>query len=97
MSDDFFVTPLTGLTDADGDGAADNLVAGENATGEYLVTVTVDMVDDDANVMNTGTDSGFNATGDPRSDSDTATVTSQEADLSLSKGVDNAMPLVART
>ena len=69
--DDFTVTLTSGLTDIDGDGAADDLAGGAVATGEAFVTIT-----SVGTVVNTATVTGDDAIIQPTTltDTDTATV-----------------------
>ncbi|WP_344116980.1 DUF7507 domain-containing protein, partial [Nocardioides marmoribigeumensis] len=72
-SDDFTVA-LTGLTDVDGDGQADDLAAGGVAYGEKVMTITVPQV---GTYTNTAAVRGYTFPGDdtlPLTDSDTAAV-----------------------
>ncbi|UCH26876.1 MAG: hypothetical protein JSV66_04300, partial [Trueperaceae bacterium] len=77
-SDDFTVS-LTGLSDLDGDGTADDLPAGGSATGEALVTFNTI-----GTYVNTALATGADAIVEPilYSDSDTASVTVQTAPFS---------------
>jgi len=71
---DDFMVPLAGLTDEDGDGFADDLAPGASASGEVLKTIS-----GTGTFTNTATASGTDErSGDPISDSDSATVTASE-------------------
>ncbi len=76
-SDDFFVA-LSGLTDVDGDGDADDLAAGGSASGEAFVTLTIS-----GSVVNTATASGDDAIIQPTTltDTDTAEVVVNDPDF----------------
>jgi len=75
-ADDFWVT-LTGLTDEDGDGEADDLAAGGTATGSAPVTLHTEGTFVNSNVVNTATATGYDSIlyPTPYTDTDIATVT----------------------
>lgn len=75
LSDDILgAVTLTGLTDADSDGAADDLAVGATATGTKTGTLTQAQVDAGL-VTNIGTASGTGTNGQAVTDTDTNTVT----------------------
>lgn len=73
-SDDFTV-PLTGLTDQDADGVADDLAPGGTAHGEAVVALL-----SPGSVVNTGTATGYDAIANPTvyTSTDVATVVVQD-------------------
>ncbi|HBL10816.1 MAG TPA: hypothetical protein DD379_05315, partial [Cyanobacteria bacterium UBA11162] len=99
MSDDFQVT-LSGLTDIDGDGQADDLAAGATATGTAQVTLSTN-----GTVVNTATATGADSIVQPMTltDSDTATVIVQGTpDINVTKtanveSVDSAGDIITYT
>jgi uncharacterized repeat protein (TIGR01451 family) len=78
--DDFDVT-LTGLTNQDGDGSADDLAAGATATGQSAPRVFNAV----GSVTNVATVSGVSSTGGQFSDTDTATVVVTRPGLTIVK------------
>ncbi|TWT13897.1 DUF11 domain-containing protein [Reyranella sp. CPCC 100927] len=79
------ITLTSGLTDADGDGSADDLAVGATATGTATATLTQGQVDAGA-VTNLATASGTPPTGSNVADTDTNTVPiSQTPAIDLTK------------
>ncbi len=81
------VTLTSGLTDADGDGSADDLAVGATATGTATATLTQSQIDA-GSVTNLATASGAPPTGSNVTDTDTNTVPIiQHPKLTIDKSV----------